>query len=82
MERVFLAQLQTFLAGGVPPPPVGALIPSASITHLSPSSQVVQPSTPSNVVDPSSGVVTGIPSAPFTFPSFMQSGPSGSTSFV
>ena len=46
---------------------------------------MVQASTPSNVVDPSSGVVTGIPSAHFASPSFIeaaQSGPSVSSSFV
>ena len=73
------------LAGGVLPPPVGAPRPSASTAPLSPSSRVVQPSAPSIVVDSFSGVVTGIPSAPFGSPSFMdttQSGPSGSSSFV
>ena len=73
------------LAGGVPPPLVGTPRPSAFIAPLSPSSRVVQPSTSSHVVDPSSGVVTGIPSAPFATPSFMhtaQSAPSGSSSFI
>ena len=58
------------LAGGVPPPPVGNPIPSAPTAPLSPSNRVVQPPTSSNVVGPSSGVVTGIPSAPFASPSF------------
>ena len=73
------------MAGGFLPPPVGASRPSTSIEPLSPSSRVVQPSAPSNVVDPSSGVVIRIPSAPFSFPSFMQSaqsGPSGSSSSI
>ena len=60
------------LVGGVPPPLVGTPRPSASTAPLSPSSWVVQPSTSSNVVGLSSGVVTGIPSAPFASPSFMH----------
>ena len=73
------------LVGGVPPPLVGTPRPSASTTPLSLSSQVVEPPDPSHAADPSSGVVTGIPSAPFASPPFMhtaQSGPSGSSSFV
>ena len=72
------------LDGGVPPPSIGTSRPSASTAPLSPSSRVVQPSAPSNVVDMASGVVTSIPSAPFSSPSFMQptqSIPSGSSSF-
>ena len=75
----------SILVGGVPPPPVGTSIPSASTAPLSPSSQVVQPPTPSNVVDQSSGVVTRVPCALFSSPSFMhttQSGPSRSSLFV
>ena len=73
------------LDGGLPPPPVGAPRPSTYTTPLSPSSWVVQPPTPSIVVYSSSGVVTGISSAPFASPSFMQTDQSvrnGSSSFV
>ena len=69
----------------MPLPPIGTPRPNAPAAPLSPSSQVVQPLASSHVVYPSSGVVTGIPGAPFATPSFMhtaQSGPSGSSSFV
>ena len=72
------------LARGVPPPPIGTPRPNTPTTPLSPSSRVVQPPASSHVVYPSSGVVTRIPSAPFSLPSFMhaaQSGPTGSSSF-
>ena len=62
----------TMLVGKVPPPLVGTLRPSASTAPLSPSIRVVQPLVSSHVVDPSSGVVTWIPCAPFSSPSFMH----------
>ena len=77
--------ISSMLAGGVPPPPVATPRPSASTTPLSLSIQVVQPPASSHVVDPFSGVVIGIPSAPFRSPSFMHisySGPSRFSSFV
>ena len=46
---------------------------------------MVSPSAPSNITGQSSGVVTGIPSTPYTSSPFMQnsqSDPIGSTSFV
>ena len=73
------------LACGDPPPPIGDFGRSASTAPLSPMCRVVQPSSPSNVIYLSSGVVTGIPIAPFDSPSFMQtsqSGPSLSSSFI
>ena len=59
-------------AEGVPPPPVGAPRTNTPTTSLTPSSRVVQPQNSTNVVGSSGGVVTGIPSAPFTSPSFVH----------
>ena len=69
----------------VSPPSMSALRPSSSAAPLSPSAQLVNPSTPSYITGHSNGVVTGIPSAPYTSSPFMhnaQIGMSGSTSFV
>ena len=80
--------------GRVSPPRVSAPRPNAYVapvvllkftTPLSPSARVVSPSRPSNIIGQSSGVVTGIPSAPYISSPFMQnaqSGLSGSTYFV
>ena len=75
----------SMLDDGFSPPLVNAPIPSASTAPLSSSARVVNPSVPSNVIGQSSGVVTRIPSVPFTSSPFMQSVqsvPSGSTLFV
>ena len=57
-------------AKGVPPPPVGTPRTNIPTTPLTPASWVVQPLTSKNVVDTFGGLVTGIPSAPSTSPSF------------
>ena len=72
-------------AEGVLPPPESAPRYSIPTTPLTPVSRVVQPLTSSNAAGPSSGVVVGIPNAPFASHSFMHTAHSshiGSYSFV
>ena len=72
-------------AEGVPPPLVDGPRTSIPTTPLTAASRVVQPPTSTNLVGTSGGVVTGIPSVPFSSTSLAyttQSGPIGSSSFV
>ena len=62
--------ISSILTEGVPPPSIATPKTNIPATHLTPFSRVVQPPASTNVVGPSSGVVTGIPSAPFASPSF------------
>ena len=62
----------SMMAAGVSPPLVSAPRHSESIAPLSPSARVVSPSTPSKIIGHSSGVVTRIPSVPYTYSPFMQ----------
>ena len=55
---------------GVPTPPVGTPKANIPATPLTPVGWVVQPLVSTNVVRPYCGVVTRIPSAPFSSPSF------------
>ena len=61
----------------MPPPSVGTPRRNITSTPLTPSSRVVQPPNSMNVVGPSSGVVTGIPSAPFPSSYFAHTAHSG-----
>ena len=75
----------SMMDGGVSPPPMSTPIPSASTASLYSNARVINPSTTSNVIGDFSGVVTGIPSAPYTYSPCMQNAESclsGSTSFV
>ena len=77
--------ISAILTERVPPSPVCTPRTSITGTPLTPASWVVQPPTSTNVAGTSGGVVTGIPSVPFSSPYFAhtaQSGPVESYSFV